>query len=219
MLNELSRRRFLSQAGAGISAVWVTAHWPQLVSAAEHARQTAQSANAEYKFEFFTPAEAAEIEAMAARIIPSDDTPGAREAGVIYFIDRGLTTFAVGDQQKYRDGFPELQNAVHEKFPAVEKFSSASPEQQDEILRVMDVQKPSGGRAGRNQRVAFTFFDTVRLHTITAFLIDPEFGGNRGAVGWKLIGRDNEHMFQPPFGYYDKDYPGWQPAPKSEDKK
>jgi gluconate 2-dehydrogenase gamma chain len=208
MINELSRRRFLSQAGAGISAAWVSAHWPQLVSAAAHARQTAQSGLAGYKFEFFTPDEAAEIDAMAARIIPSDDTPGAREAGVIYFIDRGLTTFAVGDQQKYRDGFPELQNAVHEKFPALEKFSSASPEQ-----------KPSGGRAGRNQRVAFTFFDTVRLHTITAFLIDPEFGGNRGAVGWKLIGREPEHMFQPPFGYYDKDYPGWQAAPKSEDKK
>ena len=219
MINELSRRRFLSQAGAGVSAAWVSAHWPQIVSAAAHARQTAQASLAAYKFEFFTPTEAAEIDAMAARIIPSDDTPGAREAGVIYFIDRGLTTFASGDQQKYRDGFPELQKAVHEKFPAVEKFSSASPEQQDEILRVIDVPTQSGGRAGRNQRVAYTFFDTVRLHTITAFLIDPEFGGNRGAVGWKLIGRDNEHMFQPPFGYYDKDYPGWQPATKSEDKK
>ena len=35
---------------------------------------------------------AAEIEAIAARIIPSDATPGAREAGVVYFIDRALST-------------------------------------------------------------------------------------------------------------------------------
>ena len=28
-----------------------------------------------------------------------------------------------------------------------------------------------------------------------------------------LIGRDREHAFQPPFGYYDKDYPGFQIAP------
>jgi hypothetical protein len=26
-------------------------------------------------------------------------------------------------------------------------------------------------------------------------------------------------MFQPPFGYYDKDYPGWQPAAADPEKK
>jgi len=26
-------------------------------------------------------------------------------------------------------------------------------------------------------------------------------------------------MFQAPFGYYDKDYPGWQPTAKEADKK
>jgi gluconate 2-dehydrogenase gamma chain len=217
-MNELSRRRFLFQAGTGISAAWVSAHWPQMVAAATHARQAAQSGSA-YKFDFFTPVEAAEVDALAARIIPADETPGAREAGVIYFIDRALVTFANGDQQKYREGLPELQSAVREKFPGVEKFSVATPEQQDEVLRSMDSQAHGGAQGRRNQQVAQTFFDTIRIHTISAFLIDPEFGGNRGGVGWKLIGRDPEHMFQPPFGYYDKDYPGWQPATKSEDKK
>jgi hypothetical protein len=33
-----------------------------------------------------------------------------------------------------------------------------------------------------------------------------------------VIGREPAHSFQPPFGYYDKDYPGWQPAPKMADK-
>ena len=37
-------------------------------------------------------------------------------------------------------------------------------------------------------------------------------------VGWKAIGRDPDHMFQPPFGFYDKDYPGWEPAPASSEK-
>jgi hypothetical protein len=49
-------------------------------------------------------------------------------------------------------------------------------------------------------------------------LIDPDFGGNPNGVGWKVIDREREHIFQPPFGYYDKDYPGWQPA-KEADKK
>jgi hypothetical protein len=54
------------------------------------------------------------------------------------------------------------------------------------------------------------------------FLIDPDSDkrGNRDAVGWKLIGRAPGHMFQPPFGYYDKDYPGWQPnSPDTEKSK
>src|SRR6202171_1152354 len=130
MINELSRRSFLSQAGIAVSAAWLSARCPEMVSAATHARQAVQT-GAAYKFEFFTPAEAAEIDALSARIIPTDDTPGAREAGVLYFIDRALVTFASGDQQKYRDGLVELQSQVREKFPGVEKFSALTPEQQD----------------------------------------------------------------------------------------
>jgi hypothetical protein len=38
----------------------------------------------------FTTEKGAEIEAIAAQIIPADDTPGAREARVIYFMDPEL---------------------------------------------------------------------------------------------------------------------------------
>jgi Gluconate 2-dehydrogenase subunit 3 len=213
-MNEFSRRRFLSQAGQGITAAWAAAHWPQMLAAATHARQAATQLTAAYKFEFFTPEEAVEVEAIAARIIPTDDTPGAREAGVIYFIDRALVTFASGDQQKYREGLPELQSALHEKFPGLEKFSAATVEQQDELLQAMDATQPIKVARRRNLASAQTFFEAVRIATFSGFLIDPEAEqGNRGGVGWKLIGRQLEHSFQPPFGYYDKDYPGWQPAP------
>jgi hypothetical protein len=39
----------------------------------------------------------------------------------------------------------------------------------------------------------------------------PTYGGNRDGVGWKLIGFEDRHTFQPPFGYYDRDYPGFAP--------
>jgi gluconate 2-dehydrogenase gamma chain len=215
-MNEFSRRRFLSQAGRGITAAWAAGHWPQMLAAATHARQAAAQLTAAYKFEFLTPEEAVEVEAISARIIPTDDTPGAREAGVIYFIDRGLVTFASGDQQKYREGLPELQAEVRAKFPGVEKFSEASVEQQDELLQAMDATQPKKVARRRNLESAQTFFEAVRIATLAGFLIDPEAEqGNRGGVGWKLIGRQLEHTFQPPFGYYDKDYPGWQPAPKA----
>jgi gluconate 2-dehydrogenase gamma chain len=219
MLNEFSRRKFLSQAGSGISAVWVAAHWPQMLSAATHAHAAAQSGSksaAPHKFEFFTPDEAVEVEAISASIIPTDDTPGAKEAGVIYFIDRALLTFAVDDQSKYHEGLPDLQKLVQEKFPSIQKFSAATPEQQDQILQVLDESESKIPSRRRNVHSAKTFFEAVRIHTIAGFLIDPESGtGNRGGVGWKLIGRDPAHGFQPPFGYYDKDYAGWHPSPKA----
>ena len=218
MINELSRRRFLSQAGIGVSAAWVSAHWPEMVSAATHAHQAAQS-GAAYKFEFFTPAEAVEIDALSARIIPTDDTPGAREAGVLYFIDRALVTFGSGDQQKYRDGLVELQSAVPAKFPGVEKFSALAPEQQDELLHTIETNQTEKAPRRRRLNSGQTFLEALRVATISGFLIDPEADlGNRGGVGWKMIGREPAHSFQPPFGYYDKDYPGWQPAPKMADK-
>ncbi len=220
MNNSLSRRRFLSHGISGLSSAWITAHWPAVLSAADHAHRAAQSATPP-KFEFFSPEQAAEIDAIAARIIPTDDTPGAREAGVVYFIDRALTTFASDDQKTYKEGLPELQARVRELFPAVERFSAATPEQQDEVLRSLDDHAPVPARPFRPRPAAQSFFETLRQHTIAGFLIDPDAGGNRDGVGWKVIGREREHMFQPPFGYYDKDYPGWQPllTPKDADKK
>ncbi len=225
MTNELSRRAFLSRAGAGLSAAWVSANWPALLAAADHARHAARSATPP-KFEFFSPDQAVEIEAIAARIIPTDDTPGAREAGVVYFIDRGLATFAVESQKTYREGLPELQARVNELFPGVAKFSGATPEQQDEVLNSFEEHGETSQKAAKPaQRTirprpgAQNFFETLRQHTIAGFLIDPDYGGNRDGVGWKLIGREREHTFQPPFGYYDKDYPGWQAAMKEAEKK
>jgi gluconate 2-dehydrogenase gamma chain len=217
MIDNLSRRDFLSRGSAAVSAVWLSAHWPAIVAAAEHAHQAAKS-SAPPRFQFFAPEEVAEIDAIAARIMPSDETPGAREAGVVYFIDRGLTTFAVDDQKTYREGLPALQARVRELFPNVEKFSSATPEQQDQILHSLDEQTGSARRHSRSNGASGSFFQAVRVHTIVGFLIDPDSGGNHDGVGWKVIGREPDHMFQPPFGYYDKDYAGWQPNPPDTDK-
>ncbi len=217
-MNELNRRNFLLRAGTGLTAAWVSANWPALLSAATHAHNAAK-ATPPPKFEFFTPEEAAEIEAITARILPTDDTPGAREAGVAYFIDRGLATFGADDQKTYREGLPDLEARVKEMFPSVSKFSSLAAEQQDAVLQSFDENTDASRRAFRPSPGAQNFFETLRQHTIAGFLIDPDYGGNHDGVGWKVIGREREHMFQAPFGYYDKDYPGWQPAAKEADKK
>src|SRR5580693_9035169 len=167
MNKDLSRRGFLSQGLTGISAAWISAHWPAMLSAASHARQAAKAASPA-KFEFFSPEQAREIDALAARIIPTTDTPGAHEAGVVFFIDRALVTFAKEDQKTYAAGLPELQARTHEMFPGTQKFSAASPEQQDQILQSLDAQSAAatGGRRSRRGAAAQSFFETVRVHTV-----------------------------------------------------
>jgi Gluconate 2-dehydrogenase subunit 3 len=210
MMNDLNRRDFLLRSCGSLTAIWVSSHWPSLCSAATHARNAVQAPET-IKLSFFTPAQAKEIDAICARIIPTTDTPGAREAGVVYFIDKALTTFAVEQQNDYRQGLPELGARTHEMFATLDKFSSATPEQQDEVLRSYDEtaakpsRRPFRGMSGNN------FFETVRMHTIVAFLLDPDAGGDPKGVGWTVIGREREHMFHAPFGYYDKDYAGWRP--------
>jgi gluconate 2-dehydrogenase gamma chain len=214
-----SRREFLSQSLMGISAAWISANWPAMLAAATHAHQAAKSASP-VNFEFFSAEQAAEVDAISARIIPTTDTPGAREAGVVFFIDRALVTFAKDNQKAYAEGLPALHARVRELFPTLDKFSAGTPEQQDQVLESLDEQSGGGGRRPfRPSAGAQSFFETLRVHIVMGFLIDPESDkrGNRGGTGWKVIGRENEHMFQPPFGYYDKDYPGWQ-NPATADK-
>jgi hypothetical protein len=104
-------------------------------------------------------------------------------------------------------------------FPSVSKFSGLAVEQEDAVLHSFDENTDAPRRAFRALPGAQNFFETLRQHTINGFLIDPDFGGNHDGVGWKVIGREREHRFQAPFGYYDKGYPGWQPEAKEADKK
>jgi len=217
LIPELDRRQFLSRTLAAAGATWTVANWPAVLAAAEHAHKVAEAPDSQ-KWEFLTPAEAKEVEAISACIIPSDGTPGAREAGVVYFIDRALVTFSVDDQKTYREGLPEIQNRLQHIFPTATLFSTATAEQQEAVLESLDEagskNPPRRPRANFMAGSAAQLFETIRAHTLAGFLIDPESDrkGNRGGVGWTVIGRLPEHGFQPPFGFYDKGYTGWQPA-------
>jgi len=216
MTKDIGRRNFLLQGCSNLSAVWITSQFPALLSAAKHARESVGSAAP--KLTFFTAEQAAEIDAITSRIIPSDDTPGAHEPGVVYFIDKALTTFAVDEQKHYQEGLVEMAARTKELFPSLDKFSAATSQQQDEILHSFDEKTPAIRRPNRPRGSGQNFFEMVRSHTIIAFLLDPDSGGDPNGTGWKILGRERAHMFQPPFGYYDKDYTGWQPASGGEKK-
>jgi gluconate 2-dehydrogenase gamma chain len=210
-----ARREFLLQMGGLATAAWVQAQWPAMISAAQHAHQAAKT---QAGFTVLTAAQAHEIEAITARIIPTDDMPGAKEAGVVYFIDRALATFASESVEVYKKGLNEMNQTTAEMFPGIERFSAASTEQQDQFLG--ELSKQLEDRERRPQRTAPAvspdFMQTLWTHTVFGFLVDPEGGGNRDYAGWKVIGRDPAHTFTSPFGFYDQDYPGWSAEPDTK---
>lgn len=119
---------------------------------------------------------------MSAQIIPKDETGGAREAGVIRFIDLNLATYENDKQAAYVAGLKMLAEKSRGRF------SDLTSAKQIEILR--SIEKTD-------------FFDLVRQHTIMGFFSHPKYGGNRDKMGWKLIGFEDAYVFQPPFGFYD----------------
>ena len=167
-----------------------------------------------------TPEQARNVDALASQIIPSDELPGAREAGVVYFIDRALKTFAKETLPLYEGGLAGLNRLTSEKYPGVPSFADASSEQQAVLVAELAEEEPAPGNPRwLGERASRDFFSTFQQHTVLGFLADPEAGGNRDYAGWKVIERDPAHSFSPPFGYYDKDYPGWQPSSSETEKK
>ncbi len=181
-----SRRSFL----AGSASAWLAASWPGILAAQKHAQGVVQS-GAPGKLEFFSIEQAAEVEAITAQIIPSDETPGAREAGTVHFIDRALATFERDKQSAYTQGLVDLDAKAREVSAGSGKFSTLTGAQQIQVLTAIE---------------KTPFFGLVRMHTVVGFFANPEYGGNEGKIGWRLMGFEDKFNYHPPFGYYDANY-------------
>ena len=205
---------------SGTAAVaWVNSQWPAVVAAARHAHDAARSTTPA-KFEVLTTEQARQLQAIASQIIPTDDMPGAREAGVVYFIDRALMTFAVDTRPVYEKGIAAINQLTSTKYPGRKTFADASPEEQEAILTEFAAGRGIGGAYLEiGPADSRDFFQTIRMHTVFGFLADPSAGGNKDYAGWKVVGRDPAPTFAPPYGYYDKGYPGWQAVKAEMDKK
>ena len=183
----LSRRRFLGSAGGAVRSSAIVLTMPMLLAACKGAQQARLS---EEKFNTLTVEEADELESIAARIIPTTGTPGAREAGVIYFIDNVLGDDREEELLLLQQGLRELKTSVALSFGAPH-FHQLEEAQQDQAL--IEIENT-------------VFFDTIRYLTVAGMFSLPEYGGNRDYVGYDLIQFNNQHAWQPPFGYYDADY-------------
>jgi hypothetical protein len=195
--SSFSRRSFLAGSGslaALAGSPMLRAALPGLV-ALSTAACTARDQDAQ--FEVLTAPEARELEAIAARILPTTDTPGAREAGVIWFMDMSFGTIMKEQLAFARSGLAEFQSGVPDAFPGATLFSDLDQDEQDSYL---ESQEQTG------------FFGFVRFLTVAGFFGMSSYGGNRDNVGWKLLGLDGQHhAWQAPFGHYDADYQQGEP--------
>jgi len=146
------------------------------------------------------------LEAAVEHLIPTDELgPGARDAGVVVYIDRALSsTWGVHGRQ-YRSG-PWLegtpQQGYQSRFTPQEvyriaireineyckvefdrPFAQISPDRQLRLLQQLEkdeIRLPSLSSK--------FFFDMLWRNTEEGFFSDPLYGGNRDKVGWKLLG-------------------------------
>jgi hypothetical protein len=191
-----TRRGFLLSSSGLFTSAWLASNWWSIAAAAEHAHLSAQSPPIA-EFGFLTTAEAADVEALSAQILPAGKSGGgAREAHAVYFIDRALATFFADRAAAFRSGLADFQQAFHRAQPGAASFNAADGATQIAFLRTVD---------------RTSFFESARQLTLLGTLSSPKYGGNYEGTGWKLMGFEDQHIFEPPFGYYDREYTGFVP--------
>ena len=180
-----TRRDFLKTGGAAFGSSWLALNMPMIIATAQAAADNMQ-AGAAYKN--LTAEEAVELGAWVDQIIPPDETPGARDAGVVYFLDAALGGFMKDAAPMLRQWLAEFQETVKTAYPPHTSLSELPFEQQTQALKAAE-ETP--------------LFGMLHFATLCGMFSLPSYGGNRDDAGWKLIGFDHRHAWQPPFGYYD----------------
>lgn len=180
-----SRRSFISASGALAGSGWLALNAPMLL-AAGHAAAEHKSSNQGWVN--ISTQQARTFAAVVDQIIPPDESPGASDAGVVYFIDNVLGGFMAEAEGMLKEGLEDLDREAAALSPAKVDFASLPFDQQTELLRKIE---------------STEFFSTMIFLTHCGMFAIPSWGGNRDLIGWSLVGFDNRHSWQPPFGYYD----------------
>ena len=205
---EHTRRSFLAQSAGALGLLFLDSLTPQLIAQAnEHAKAAAAESK---ELRFLTPQEAADFDAFASQIIPSTDgTPGAHEAGAVYFADYVLAVLNPEQQKDFRGALAALRAATLKAEPEEASFASLTSEKQIAVIKTME--KPPSGAAASNGIAAESgaggkdaeAFGGLRAMVLMGTFCDPSLKGNRFKIGWNMIGFDDQSYWAPPFGYYD----------------
>jgi gluconate 2-dehydrogenase gamma chain len=158
-MTPISRREALQRAalllGAAVS--------PSILACAERAATRPGGAATPA---YLTAAQFAIASAMAERILPRTNTPGALDVGVPSFIDLAYGQFMTAAEKKtLADGLSAADAASQSTHRTA--FASASADQQDAVLK--SLASASAGQTG-------TFFPLIRQATIVGYFTSEEVG-------------------------------------------
>ena len=192
-----SRRQFLKDSSAAMGLTLAGINLPSLLPLGEAA---AKARDTQAAMQVLTAEEAADIEAITSMVIPSGKTPGAREAGVVYFIDLALGAQLASLLVPVRRQLSEMNSLAGSD-------SAGGFARLDETARIAVMEKAdSAGFLG--------VFSTLTMFGMFSM---PSYTGNRDHVGWDMIGFDHRHAWMPPFGYYDAEEHGKQSGGSSNE--
>jgi len=159
--------------------------------------------------QFFNPTQTRTLEAVCDQIIPPDDEyPGAKDAGVPYYIDRALTNWAPENRWDYVVGLEGTDESSQLMFRA--KFADLKWDEQTRVLEAMEKGDAPGQtwsrlKIGGDRSSGFqsrsepggtssqNFFNLVVTHTMQGYYADPKYGGNKDKRSWKMIGYVGYH--------------------------
>jgi gluconate 2-dehydrogenase gamma chain len=187
---DVARREFLTGAALGAGVVAGAKLLPEAATQA-HAQPAAATvpahahmhANSEGHGAFFNDADGEIVAAFAERLMPgAPDKPGARDAGVLVYIDLALAGAYADLQDFYRRGLAQLDAHCRKTYGA--PFGKLDEARQDEVIKALE----EGKADGFVWPTAQAFFNTVRTHTMEGMFADPIYGGNKDFAGWRLIG-------------------------------
>jgi gluconate 2-dehydrogenase gamma chain len=188
--NDVARREFLTGAALGAGVV-ASAGLLAEASAETQAQHTAADApapicangNGAGHGAFFNDADAETVAAFTERLMPgAPDKPGARDAGVLNYIDLALAGAYADLQDFYRRGLTQLDAYCRKSHG--KPFARLAAAQQDGVIKALEEDKVSEFAWPAAQ----AFFNTVRTHTMEGMFADPIYGGNKDFAGWRLVG-------------------------------
>ena len=134
--------------------------------------------------------EAVTLAAIAGRIFPKTDTPGAVEIGAVNYIDVALAGDYAALAPLYRQGLRAVQRYSRAKFG--KRFFELADGDMDAVLRDFEAGNPDSFKP------AGEFFETVRYHVLEGVFCEPQYGGNKNMIGWRLVNFPGQQ-----FGYPD----------------
>lgn len=185
--HDAGRREFLVRALVGTGAIAGSELVPSAPAQNEtHSPATSPAqahAAGEHHGAFFNHDDAATVDAFAERLMPgAPGKPGARDAGVLNYIDLALAGAYSDLQDFYRRGLAQLDAYCRKTYNM--PFAKLEPARQDEVITALE----SGKATEFTWPTAQEFFNTFRTHTMEGMFADPIYGGNRNYSGWQLVG-------------------------------